>query len=106
MTPLLPLAPISAARAIEDATSEAGAPSGGPAPSTTAWRVRNMFVPVSPSGTGNTFSAFTLSMLRSRRAAAEANMARRSSPLRRLSRSPVIGGYPVAWAMFLHGRRE
>ena len=83
ITPLLPLAPISAARAIADATSAAAAPSRRPASSMTSRMVRYMLMPVSPSGTGNTLSALIASTLRSRSSAAPENIARRSSPSRR-----------------------
>ena len=81
ITPLFPLAPKNAPWASSLATSPAvtSAPSGHR--SMPERRVRNMFVPVSPSGTGNTFSAFTTSRLSSRRSKASLNASRSSAPV-------------------------
>ena len=80
MTPLLPLAPMRAPRAMAEATSAAEPVLTPAASSTTASMVRCMLVPVSPSGTGNTLRAFTASTLADSRAVASENMVLRSPP--------------------------
>ena len=63
MTPELPRAPMRAPVVIARRTSEAEQPMGKvPILFTTDSSVNDMFVPVSPSGTGNTFRRFTSSL--------------------------------------------
>ncbi len=58
-TPLFPRPPSRAARAMIRAVSPTDAGDDARAPSTTSKSVMYMFVPVSPSGTGNTLSRLT-----------------------------------------------
>ena len=81
MMPLLPLASIMAAR---DMTADASPAEPAPDPSsafTTASSVRNMFVPVSPSGTGNTLRELSTATLAFRRSAAKPTYSRSCSPV-------------------------
>ena len=63
MTPELPRAPLSAPRAAAAATTETSALSTAESSLTALIMVRDMLVPVSPSGTGKTFSASTAALL-------------------------------------------
>ena len=78
--PLLPRAPIRAARARAAQRSAQGRPAVAPAASSTATAVMSMFVPVSPSATGNT--------LRSSISPARASSAARAAATTRTKRSP------------------
>lgn len=73
MTPELPRAPMRAPVVTALRMSAPEAPMGRFATLlTTDWMVSDMFVPVSPSGTGNTFRRFTSSLRSSRTLAAAA----------------------------------
>ena len=81
ITPELPRAPISAPNAAAAATRSAE--TVGPSASASASAARTvaiMFEPVSPSGTGKTFSALTSSTLASSAAAAARKAPRRPAP--------------------------
>ena len=81
MMPLLPLASIIAARDITAAASPAERPPEPSSAFTTASSVRNMFVPVSPSGTGKTLSELMTSTLALSRSAAKPMYSRSCSPV-------------------------
>ncbi len=88
MTPELPFAPISAPRA---ASFAASATEAAPwMPSMAAFMVRDMLVPVSPSGTGKTLIALRASAC-SRSAAAPSANARASEGPSIRERSPASG---------------
>ena len=79
--PLLPLASIMAARDITAAASPAVRAPGASRAFTTPSIVRNIFVPVSPSGTGKTFSELMTSTFAFRRSAAKATYSRSCAPV-------------------------
>ncbi len=106
MTPELPRAPMSAPRLAAAATRSAGASRPTSSASSSAARtVATMFVPVSPSGTGNTFRALISSTCFSMLATALRNASSRPDPVQcwrairrrpsgdvRAARGEVVGG--------------
>lgn len=81
ITPLFPLAPLSAPKDAAAATSPTVLPPLQAFISFTAdCIVMDIFVPVSPSGTGNTFSESTYALFFSSRAAPVRNISLRSAP--------------------------
>src|ERR1700737_3113798 len=73
ITPELPRAPINAPWDARRAITERSGSSRSRISSTAAWSVSSMLVPVSPSGTGNTFNASTSSRLRVSQASEPSN---------------------------------
>jgi len=73
MTPELPRAPISAPSETTRATWDTVSCGRESSSASAARMVRDMFVPVSPSGTGKTFSELTMSTCASSQALAERN---------------------------------
>ena len=97
ITPELPRAPMTAPKA--------ALPAYSPTLGVSAWRMNfaadcmviAMFVPVSPSGTGNTFSWFTLSLCRSKLSApARIILKNCSAEMFSIVSSNDIGGPPTA----------
>ena len=96
--PLLPRAPIRAARASAAQRSGHGRPVVAAAACSTATAVISMFVPVSPSATGKT--------LRSSISPARASRAARAAPTTRTRRSPeAVAGPLIAVTLSARLRR-
>ena len=81
MTPELPLAPLSEPEEIALHSADMLSSSKAPTSFTADLMVRVIFVPVSPSGTGKTFSSFIHSLFASRLDAPAKNIFRSCSAL-------------------------
>ena len=94
ITPEFPRAPMSAPCDMAASTAPAAGSAQRSASSIVERIVRYMLVPVSPSGTGKTFTAFTWGMFRSSQTVAAANTSRSSAPEKeamvgRVTRAPA-----------------
>src|SRR5215207_9784924 len=115
MTPELPRAPMRAPKLMAAAMRSAGWPATASASSSAALTVATMFVPVSPSGTGNTLRPLISSVWASRLATAARNASSNPAPSqerRAISRAPsgdvrtTIGQVPDVHRRELDDRRR